>query len=102
MLKRLGLTNIKVGQHDARTLRTIHEEESFDRILIDAPCSGLGVIRTKPDIKYNKQLTDIEKLHEVQYAIIKHVAPLLKDDGKLVYSTCTVEKLENEEVLKSF
>ena len=100
--KRLGLTNIKVGQHDARKLRSIHEEKSFDRILIDAPCSGLGVIRTKPDIKYHKQLKDIENLHGVQYTILEHVAPLLKDDGKLVYSTCTVEKLENDEVIKKF
>ena len=98
--ERLGLTNIKVGQHDARKLQSTHPEKSFDRILIDAPCSGLGVIRTKPDIKYEKELKDIEKLHEVQFSILEHVAPLLKDDGKLIYSTCTVEKLENDEVSK--
>lgn len=100
--ERLGLTNIKVGQHDARKLQSTHPEKSFDRILIDAPCSGLGVIRTKPDIKYEKELKDIEKLHEVQFSILEHVAPLLKDDGKLIYSTCTVEKLENDEVIKKF
>lgn len=100
--ERLGLTNIKVGQHDARKLQSTHEEKSFDRILIDAPCSGLGVIRTKPDIKYEKQLKDIETLHEVQYSILEHVASLLKIDGKLIYSTCTVEKLENDEVVKKF
>lgn len=100
--ERLGLTNIIVGSKDARKLRTVHQDESFDRILIDAPCSGLGVIRSKPDIKYSKQIQDIEKLQTSQYAIIEHVAPLLKVGGKLVYSTCTVETLENEEVVKRF
>lgn len=99
---RLGLTNIHVGQSDARNLETIHEEKSFDRILIDAPCSGLGVIRSKPDIKYNKTEQDIKKLQQVQLAILLHVAPLLKDNGKLVYSTCTVDIMENEEVVKEF
>lgn len=100
--KRLGLTNIKVGQSDARNLQALHDNESFDRILIDAPCSGLGVIRSKPDIKYNKQVEDIQKLHDVQLAILNHVAPLLKTNGKLVYSTCTVDIIENEAVVKEF
>ncbi|MEI3610942.1 16S rRNA (cytosine(967)-C(5))-methyltransferase RsmB [Pseudogracilibacillus sp. SO30301A] len=100
--KRLGLTNIKVGQSDARKLQEIHQRESFDRILIDAPCSGLGVIRSKPDIKYNKRVEDIYKLHEVQTSILEHVAPLLKKGGKLVYSTCTVDKQENEAVVQAF
>lgn len=100
--KRLGLTNVNVGQSDARKLQMIHEEESFDRILIDAPCSGLGVIRSKPDIKYSKQVEDIYKLHDVQLAILDHVAPLLKISGKLMYSTCTVEAMENEGVVHKF
>ena len=100
--KRLGLTNIKVGQSDARKLQEVHQKESFDRILVDAPCSGLGVIRSKPDIKYNKRPEDIYKLHEVQVSILEHVAPLLKKGGKLVYSTCTVDKHENEEVVRVF
>lgn len=100
--KRLGLTNIKVGQSDARNLQEIHQRESFDRILVDAPCSGLGVIRSKPDIKYNKRVEDIYKLHEVQISILEHVAPLLKKGGKLVYSTCTVDKQENEAVVQAF
>lgn len=100
--KRLGLSNIKVGQRDARHLQSIYHSESFDRILIDAPCSGLGVIRSKPDIKYNKHAGDIKKLQEVQLDILCHIAPLLKNGGKLVYSTCTVEEMENEEVVRIF
>ncbi len=99
---RLGLTNIQVGQSDARHLQSTYDPETFDRILVDAPCSGLGVIRTKPDIKYNKNVEDIHKLHEVQFAILEHVAPLVKKNGKIVYSTCTVEQTENEEIVCQF
>lgn len=100
--KRLHLTNIETKAKDARTLREIHEEKSFDRIIVDAPCTGLGVLRSKADIKYNKQEKDIDNLQQVQLAILNEVAPLLKDDGKLVYSTCTVNKTENNDVVKSF
>lgn len=100
--KKLQLSIIQSGQKDARELSTLHAEKTFDRILIDAPCSGLGVIRSKPDIKYNKTLTDIKRLANIQLNILLEVAPLLKDNGKIVYSTCTVDKLENEQVIKQF
>src|SRR5699024_8438632 len=99
---RLGLSNIMAQQLDARQLQTVYDEEVFDRILVDAPCSGFGVIRSKPDIKYNKQLEDIIQLQKVQSAILHQVAPLLKSNGKLVYSTCTIDKMENEDVIKQF
>jgi len=99
---RLGLTLMEVGQSDARKLQQIHQKETFDRILVDAPCSGLGVIRSKPDIKYSKNIEDIKKLHQVQLNILNHVAPLVKNSGKIVYSTCTVEMLENENVVQEF
>lgn len=100
--ERLGITNIVTKANDARNLQQVHELAFFDRILVDAPCSGLGVIRSKPDIKYNKQLEDIERLHTVQLEILQEVAPLLKKDGKLVYSTCTIELRENEQVVQQF
>lgn len=100
--RRLGLTNIEIDSKDARKLADEYNQQRFDRIIIDAPCSGFGVIRSKPDIKYNKQVTDIEKLHTVQLDILESVAPLLKQNGKLIYSTCTVEVMENEEVVKAF
>lgn len=99
---RLGLSNIVIKVQDARKIQHIHEQEFFDRILIDAPCSGLGVIRSKPDIKYNKKKEDLERLQSIQLNILQEVAPLLKKDGKLVYSTCTVDPAENEEVVKQF
>ena len=99
---RLGLTNMKVQQQDARNIQVIHEPESFDRILVDAPCTGFGVIRSKPDIKYNKSLEDMKRLQSIQLDILQEVAPLLKKNGKLVYSTCTINPIENEEVIKQF
>lgn len=100
--ERLGLTNIQVGRQDARKLTNIHEEATFDRILVDAPCTGLGVIRSKPDIIYDKSIDDIKRLQQIQVNILAEASQLLKKDGKLVYSTCTVNPLENEEVVEQF
>jgi protein phosphatase len=99
---RLGLTNVRAEALDSRKAKERFREASFDRILIDAPCSGLGVIRHKPDIKWRKSPDDINMLAVVQAEILETVAPLLKPGGKLVYSTCTIEKEENEEVVASF
>jgi 16S rRNA (cytosine967-C5)-methyltransferase len=99
---RLGLTNIQAQAKDARTLSENYAPESFDRILIDAPCSGFGVIRSKPDIKYTKQPADLAHLQKIQLAILANVCALLKPTGKLVYSTCTMNKVENEQVVQTF
>lgn len=98
----LNLTIIEAKYGDARKLQEFHEDETFDRILIDAPCSGLGVIRSKPDIKYNKDIKDIQRLADIQLDIVTQVAPLLKKGGLLIYSTCTVDSEENEDVVKNF
>lgn len=98
----LQLTNIKADGHDARKLQEIHEAETFDRILVDAPCSGLGVIRGKPDIKYGKEEKDIFNLRKIQDDILDHLAPLLKKGGLLIYSTCTVDRHENDEAVHRF
>lgn len=100
--KRLGITNMEVARQDARKLGERYPEQYFNRILIDAPCSGFGVIRSKPDIKYSKQPEDVERLQEIQLAILKEASGLLQDDGKLVYSTCTIGTKENEEVVQQF
>lgn len=100
--KSLKLTNIKAEGFDARKLQEKHEAEVFDRILVDAPCSGFGVIRSKPDIKYSKEEKDIYNLREIQDAILDHVAPLLTAGGSLIYSTCTVDRHENDEAVHHF
>ncbi|NUK29067.1 16S rRNA (cytosine(967)-C(5))-methyltransferase RsmB [Parageobacillus sp. VR-IP] len=100
--KRLQLTNISTYVLDSRRLGERFEKESFDKILVDAPCSGFGVIRRKPDIKYAKTEEDIPSLIELQQEILRAVAPLLKRGGTLVYSTCTIDREENEEVIAQF
>ncbi|WP_076556717.1 16S rRNA (cytosine(967)-C(5))-methyltransferase RsmB [Salimicrobium flavidum] len=98
----LQLTNIHTEGYDARKLQEKHNDGTFDRILIDAPCSGFGVIRSKPDIKYSKEEKDIYRLREIQDAILDHTAELLKQEGLLVYSTCTVDVHENDHAVQDF
>lgn len=100
--KELSLSIIEASQADARKLAEKYEQETFDRILVDAPCTGFGVVRGKPDIKFNKEAQDIAKLSQIQLDILNQVAPLLKDEGYLVYSTCTVNREENDEVVLNF
>ena len=99
---RLELTNIKPSALDSRKVQEHFEKESFDRILLDAPCSGLGVMRRKPDMKYTKKEEDLMQLSTIQLNLLKAVSPLLKKGGILVYSTCTVDREENQHVVESF
>lgn len=100
--KRLGIQSIRTKSGDSRELDSIYEPASFDRILVDAPCSGLGVIRRKPEIKYNKTERDLESLTEIQEQLLDMAYRLIKDDGIIVYSTCTVEYEENEGMVRRF
>ncbi|MEH7456858.1 16S rRNA (cytosine(967)-C(5))-methyltransferase [Bacillus pseudomycoides] len=100
--KRLDLENVETKALDARKVQEHFANESFDKILVDAPCSGFGVIRRKPDIKLGKGKGDSERLSTIQLTILDKIAPLLKAGGRLVYSTCTIEKIENEQVIEQF
>lgn len=95
-------TIIKPKVYDATKLTEVYKEETFDKILLDAPCSGLGVIKRKPEIKYNRTLNDIYKLVSLQKELINVAGILLKKGGYLLYSTCTLNKLENEEIINEF
>ncbi|MDN4073492.1 16S rRNA (cytosine(967)-C(5))-methyltransferase RsmB [Fictibacillus terranigra] len=99
---RLGLTNIKTEALDSRKAGERFSSSSFDRILVDAPCSGFGVIRKKPDIKWSKKEEDIHRIAEIQLQILDKVAELLKPGGTLLYSTCTVDTEENNEIADAF
>ncbi|RSL31413.1 16S rRNA (cytosine(967)-C(5))-methyltransferase RsmB [Salibacterium salarium] len=101
-VQRLGLTNVEAKSADARQLTEELEPKSMDRVLVDAPCSGLGVVRRKPELKWQKQRTDLNRLPSIQTAILNEAAELVKPGGRLVYSTCTVRKEENEDVLQAF
>lgn len=101
--ERLQVADVVEGfEQDARKVDDAFAAESFDRILVDAPCSGLGLMRRKPDIKYTKGPEDFKQLHAIQLDILKHVAPKLKTGGLLIYSTCTITKEENSQTVEAF
>lgn len=87
---------------DARTADEHFGKARFDKILVDAPCSGLGLMRRKPDLKYQKKPSDFVNLPKIQLAILESCAETLKPGGRLVYSTCTVAPEENEQVIAEF
>ena len=99
---RLGLEIVQTAPVDGRKAASFLPKESFDAVLVDAPCSGLGVMRRKPDIKYTKREEDLESLQTIQLAILDNAAQVLKAGGRLVYSTCTVDKQENEGTVEAF
>lgn len=100
--ERLGLTCIETMVSDAKELSKHFADRSFDRILLDAPCSGLGVIRRKPDLKWTKKETSISALAELQLELMNAIHPLLRPGGVLVYSTCTLQYEENQAVIEQF
>lgn len=97
--KRLGLINVYTYLSDASIFNENYG--MADRVLCDVPCSGLGIIRRKPEIRF-KKAADIDNLPELQYRILCNATRYLKDGGRLVYSTCTLNPKENEEVCNRF
>lgn len=97
--ERLELYNIKSSVNDALVY---NENIPFaDKILCDVPCSGFGIIRRKPEIRY-KNLDDIKGLPQIQYNILNTSSKYLKNNGRIIYSTCTLNKKENEKVVEKF
>jgi 16S rRNA (cytosine967-C5)-methyltransferase len=102
-LNRLGVTNAKVLRHDwteHQVSAAIRDQAPFDRILIDAPCSNTGVMRRRVDVRWRLTEADFERMHKRQLAIARNLEPLLKAGGIMVYSTCSLEVEENEEVVQ--
>ncbi|MFR2562986.1 MAG: hypothetical protein ACLS8R_10135 [Anaeromassilibacillus sp.] len=97
--KRLGLTCIHAELRDA--LRPEKPLECADRVLCDAPCSGLGILRRKPEIRY-KSPSALDSLPDLQYRILSKTSELVKSGGVLLYSTCTLSPAENGEVARRF
>ena len=95
-IDRLSLENIKLISFDASIFKKEYEGQ-FDYVLVDAPCSGLGVMGRKPEIRYNRSMDDIKILAELQKDILDQAIKYLKKDGVLVYSTCTIGDIENKD-----
>lgn len=100
---RLGLADkIETKRLDASRVHETFGPDTFDKILVDAPCSGIGLIRRKPDIRYNKAAMDFDSLKTIQLQILDSVCQSLKIGGIMTYSTCTIIKKENQEVIQEF
>jgi len=99
--KRLRLSNVQASLWDG-TKPEADLVEKCHRVLCDVPCSGLGVIARKPEIKYRKNSKEIKKLYEIQFEILRASAKYLKKDGILLYSTCTINRDENEAIVERF
>ena len=96
-VQRLGISNVIVTNYDGRKITKVIN--NFDRVLLDAPCTGLGIISKDQSIKANKVLMDIRKHSHLQKELLAAAIDCTKKDGVIVYSTCSVSPLENEEVV---
>ena len=94
-------SNVELHAIDATTLKEKYLEGTFDKILLDAPCSGLGVMKRKPEIKYHDSSV-MDTIIPLQAKLLDNAYYLLKNNGKMVYSTCTINKKENEQMIKKF
>lgn len=101
LMERCGVTICSAVRQDA-SAEGAFEAESFDRILLDVPCSGLGDLSGKPEIRWNTKPEDLDEITGLQERILHANAPYLRKDGLLVYSTCTLNKKENEKQVHSF
>jgi 16S rRNA (cytosine967-C5)-methyltransferase len=102
-LKRSGLSNVQpqliAHENDAKVKRLAGK---IDRVLVDAPCSGLGTLRRNPDLKYRQSVQSVAELNVKQAAILASAARLLKKGGRLVYATCSLLHEENQAIVQAF
>ncbi|MGI9592527.1 MAG: 16S rRNA (cytosine(967)-C(5))-methyltransferase RsmB [Myxococcota bacterium] len=101
--RRLGLSDVRCVARDAtRSLSDLAPRGGFDRVLVDAPCSGLGTLRRNPDARWRVGPDDPARLAETQRTLLRNLSSLVRPGGALVYSTCTVLPEENEQVIEAF
>lgn len=98
----LGISAVTTWQHDLSEPVPVDQSGTFDRVLLDAPCSGLGVLRRNPDAKWKKSETDLTRLRADQLRFFERLAPLVKPGGRLVYCVCSLEPEEGAGVVKDF
>ena len=98
---KLGISNIEIKEQDA-TINNSLFNDKFDIVICDVPCSGIGVIKNKPEIKYKITNSHVEEISKLQYQILNNSKKYVKNDGILMYSTCTIDKRENIENINKF
>ena len=103
MLNSLKLTNATCVCFDSTKLSTKEKlKESFDKVLLDAPCLGLGVVRRKPDILLNLKDENLDEIESIQAKLLDQAYEMLKSKGEMVYSTCSINKKENDSQIMTF
>ena len=101
-MRRLGISIVKPASHDLTRPPDPATFGTFDRVLLDAPCSGLGVLRRNPDARWHRTAADLKRYARRQQLFLNHLAPLVKPGGLLVYAVCSMEPEENEQVVHRF
>ena len=101
-MQRLGISIVRTTCYNLNLPWDTKQQGNFDRILLDAPCSGLGVLRRNPDIKWKSSETSLKRHAGVQQRFLENLAPLVKPNGILVYAVCSIESEENEAVISAF
>jgi 16S rRNA (cytosine967-C5)-methyltransferase len=101
-MQRLGISIVRAYGHDLDSPLDTKQPGDFDRILLDAPCSGLGVLRRNPDIKWKSREAGLKRHADIQKRFLENLAPLVKPNGVLVYAVCSIEPEENEAVIDAF
>jgi len=101
-MDRLGVTMVRTLCHDLKYQMSETHSKSFDRVLLDAPCSGLGVLRRNPDTKWSSSEKDLKKSGQRQLTLLENLSSLVKPSGVMTYAVCSIEPEENEAVILSF
>ena len=102
-MRRAGLSNvhpIAIRSEDDQRVRRLRGK--FDRVLVDAPCTGSGTLRRNPDLKWRLSPDELERINRIQKSVLEHASRLVKAGGRLVYATCSVLKRENQDVVEAF
>ena len=101
MAEKLGYENVNYISSDGTKIHEVLDKK-FDRIMLDVPCSGLGVIGRKPDLKFHIKPNDLDEIQKIQYELLNSMDNLIKKDGIILYSTCTLNRKENDKMIKRF
>ncbi len=101
-IERLGINDIQIIRSDVTKKNYIDHRNHFDKVFIDCPCSAFGTISKNPDVKYNKTIEDVKRLSGQSLDILSNCVEYLKPGGKIVFYTCTLSRIENQEVIRKF